>query len=430
MDLETSTQAESTDHPKSRLESIKTGINRHADMLESFRYRDYRWLWISSFTSFLAMNAQMIVRSWVILRLTNDSPMALAWITLSFSIPMIFVSMVGGALADSIPRRRMMVIGQTGNAAVTLVIATLDATGLITFWHLMASGFLAGSMMAFNMPSRQAIISDIVPEEKLMNAIALSNSGMNLTRIVGPAIAGVLIIFIGTWGVFYLIAGIYALSVISVFMVDAGKIAVGSSGRGIFTNIREGFAYAASNPTLLSLIIMAFIPVLFGMSYYALLPAWAREALNVQSDGLGMLMMIMGIGALSGSLILAGLTNFKKRGILLLGSCVVWGITLAAFSQATSYAVAVPLLLVVGLTSSMFMALNFTLLQVNAVPEMRGRIMSIAMMSFGVFPLSAVPFGILAERTGTASALFLSGALLTAFTMIFLLAYPRFRKIP
>jgi len=351
-------------------------------------------------------------------------------VTLSFSIPMIFVSMVGGALADRIPRRQMMIIGQAGNTAVTLVIATLDATGLITFWHLMASGFLAGSMMAFNMPSRQAIISDIVPEDKLMNGIALSNSGMNLTRVVGPAIAGLLIIFIGTWGVFYLIAGMYALSVMSIFAVDAGKTAVSKSGRGILSDIKEGFAYAGRDPTLLSLIVMAFIPVLFGMSYYALLPAWAREALNVQSDGLGMLMMIMGVGALAGSLILAGLTDFRRRGLLLLGSCVIWGITLAAFSQATSYAVAVPLLLVVGLTSSMFMALNFTLLQVNAKPEMRGRIMSIAMMSFGVFPISAVPFGILAERTGTASALFLSGALLTAFTVIFLLAYPRFRRIP
>lgn len=428
--METSTETEPVDIPQSRLKSIQVGIKRRADMLESFQYRDYRWLWVSSFTSFLAMNAQMIVRSWVILRLTNDSPMALAWVTLSFSIPMIFVSMVGGALADRIPRRRMMIIGQAGNAAVTLGIATLDAAGLITFWHLMASGFLAGSMMAFNMPSRQAIISDIVPEDKLMNGIALANSGMNLTRIVGPAIAGVLIIFIGTSGVFYLIAGMYVLSVMAVFAVDAGKTSSGKSGLGILSDIKEGFAYAGSNPTLLSLIVMAFIPVLFGMSYYALLPAWAREALNVQSDGLGMLMMIMGIGALAGSLILAGLTNFRRRGLLLLGSCVIWGITLAAFSQATSYAVAVPLLLVVGLTSSMFMALNFTLLQVNAKPEMRGRIMSIAMMSFGVFPLSAVPFGILAERTGTASALFLSGVLLTAFTVIFLLAYPRFRRIP
>ena len=397
---------------------------------DSFRVHDFRWLWASALTSFMAMNMEWITRGWLVLRVANDSPLALALVMASFALPMTFVSLIGGALADRIPRKRLIVFAQGGNAAIILVIGILDMTNTITFWHILVSGTINGSMMAFNMPSRQAIISDIVPEEKLMNAIALSNSGMNLTRIVGPAIAGVLIIFIGTWGVFYLIAGIYALSVISVFMVDAGKIAVGSSGRGIFTNIREGFAYAASNPTLLSLIIMAFIPVLFGMSYYALLPAWAREALNVQSDGLGMLMMIMGIGALSGSLILAGLTNFKKRGILLLGSCVVWGITLAALSQATSYAVAVPLLLVVGLTSSMFMALNFTLLQVNAVPEMRGRIMSIAMMSFGVFPLSAVPFGILAERTGTASALFLSGALLTAFTMIFLLAYPRFRKIP
>ena len=180
---------------------------------------------------------------------------------------------------------------------------------------------------------------------------------------------------------------------------------------------------------ILALIILAFVPVMFGMSYYALLPAWARESLDVGSDGLGMLMMIMGVGALVGSLFLASLGSFKYRGALLLGVCVVWGVALAAFSQTTSYAAAIPLLLVVGLTSAMFMSLNFTLLQIYASREMRGRIMSIAMMTFGVFPLSAVPFGVLAERSSTPTALFVSGVLLTAFTVVFALAYPRIRRV-
>ena len=246
--------------------------------------------------------------------------------------------------------------------------------------------------------------------------------GVNMTRIIGPAAAGILIVYLGTSGVFYLVAGLYAISVLAV-------AAQARSKKGVFRDISEGFAYALGNLTLRGLIIMAFIPVLFGMSYYVLLPAWAREALDVQVDALGMLMMTMGIGALVGSLAVAGMRGFQRRGLLLLGSCVVWGVALALFSMTTFYALALPLLFLVGLVSSIFMTLNFTLLQTYASAEMRGRIMSIAMMTFGAMPLSAVPFGAVAEYAGTPSALFLSGVLLVFFTVVFALAYPHFRKI-
>lgn len=405
------------------------GLGLSASTFESLGIRDYRWLFLSSVTSFTAMNMQMIARAWLVLRLADDSPLAVAWVTISFALPMVFVSALGGALADRISRRRLLILCQAGNAVVALVVATLDLTGVINFWHIMASGVVSGSLMAFNMPSRQAIISEIVPEGKLMNGIALQSSGMNATRIVGPAAAGILILYLDTAGVFYLVAGLYALSVMTIAAIDAGKEARAKSGKGVVGDIRAGFAYAVGNPTLLGLIIMAFIPVLFGMSYYVLLPAWAREALDVKANALGLLMMTMGIGALVGSLAVAGMRGFQRRGLLLLASCVAWGIALAAFSLTTSYILALPLLLFVGLASSVFMTLNFTLLQTYASAEMRGRIMSIAMMTFGVMPLSAVPFGVVAEYAGTPSALFISGILLTFFTIVFAVAYPRFRKI-
>ena len=401
-----------------------------AATLESLQYRDYRWLWLSSFTSFMAMGMLMITQGWVVLRLENDSPLALSLVMASFAVPIIFVSLIGGALADRIPRKQMMVLASCGSAIFAFAVATLDMTGLIVFWHLLVTSLLSGSMMAFNMPSRQAIISDIVPEHKLMNAIALSNSGMGVSRILGPAMAGVLIVYIGTDGVFYLIGGMYILSALTLLGIDAGKTGRARSGNGMAGDIKEGLLYAVHNPTIKGLIVMVFIPVLFGMSYYALLPSWAREALDAQSDSLGMLMMVMGVGALIGTLLLASLRNFRRRGLLLLACCVAWGAGLAVFSQSTSYAVAIPLLLFIGLVSSVFMSLNMTLLQLNASPEMRGRVMSIAMMSFGVFPLSSVPFGIVAERVGTPDALLLSGLLLVAFTVAFAFVYPRFRRIP
>ena len=324
----------------------------------------------------------------------------------------------------------MMILAQAGNAVVTLIVATLDVMELVAFWHIMVAGLVNGSLMALNMPSRQALVSEIVPEDRLMNGIALQNSAMNVTRIVGPAAAGFLIIYIGTWGVFYLVAAIYAASVLSIVPMNVGRAVSSRSGRGMTGDVEAGFRYVIGEPVLRSLILMAFIPVLFGYSYFVLMPAWAREALNVGSEDLGMLMMTMGFGALAGSLLVAGLKMSKSRGLILLACCLLWGLGLAAFAQTTTYALALPLLLFVGLASSVFMSLNMTLLQMHAAPEMRGRVMSIAMMTFGIMPLSAAPFGILAEKTGsTPDALMLSGLMLVGLTIVFGIASPTFRGI-
>ena len=399
-------------------------------MFTSLAYRDFRWMFAGSFVSFMAMNMQMITRGWLILRLTDDSPLALVAVMVSFSLPMTFMSPVGGALADRLPRRSLVIMSQAGNAVMTIIIGFLDMTGIVSFWQVMAIGFINGSLMAFNMPSRQAILSEIVPEKSLMNAISLNNSGMNMTRIVGPALAGFLILFIGTHGVFFIVGGIYVFSVISTMMIDAGRTPATSSRKGVGGDIKEGLAYAFADPGRKGLVILMLITTLFGFSFWGLLPAWAREALDVQSDGLGILMTIMGVGALFGTLGLAALPGLsRRRGLILLGCTVVWGVGLAAFSQTTLYWAAVPFLLLIGVISSVHMSLGMTMMQTLAAPEMRGRMMSIGMMTFGAMPLSSVPFGIVAERIGTPGSLFISGALLSIVALGFTLAYPAFRRV-
>ncbi len=382
-----------------------------------------------SFVSFLAMNMQMITRGWLVLRLADDSPLALALVMMSFSLPMTFVSLIGGALADRLPRRHLVIISQMGNAVMTIIIGALDMTGLVEFWHVMVIGFINGSLMAFNMPSRQAMLSEIVPEKSLMNAISLNNSGMNLTRIAGPAVAGFLILIIGTHGVFFVVSGIYVFAVVSTMMVNAGKTPASSSRKGVIGDILEGLAYAKSDPGRLGVIVLVLITTLFGFSYWALMPAWAREALNVQSDGLGILMTIMGVGALAGTLGLAAMPNLGRRGMVLIVSSAMWGIGLAGFSQVTDYGVSIPFLLLIGAISSVSMSMTMTMMQVLAAPEMRGRMMSITMMTFGAMPLSSIPFGALAERIGTPDALLISGILLAVVTALFAVAYPGFRRV-
>lgn len=398
-------------------------------IFESLQIRDFRWIWIGSFISFMAMNMQMITRGWLVLRLENDSPLALVLVMVSFAAPMTVVSLVGGALADRFPKKNLIIVSQSANAVMTFVLAMMDASGTIWFGAVLIIGVVNGSMMAINMPSRQAIISDIVPETKLMNAVALNNSAMNLTRIIGPALAGILILFIDTSGVFYLISAIYVLSALSLLMVKTNAVQAKGTRKGVGKDIFEGLRYVWRDVNLRGLILMAFIPSLFGFTLFALLPVWAREALNVNSSDLGILMTMMGVGALIGTLGLAGIRKFSRRGVLLLGLGVLWGITLVGLANSMIFPVAIPFLLIVGLISSVYMSLNMTLTQISAAPEMRGRVMSIMMMTFGLMPIGALPFGTIAEYIGTANALTISGALLSILILAFSFAYPAFKRI-
>lgn len=400
-----------------------------AAMFESFHVRDYRWLWLGTFASFMALGMQMMARSWLILRLSDDSPLALSLVTIAFSLPMTFMSLIGGALADRFPKKYIIMSSQAVGALVTSVLATLDLTGVVRFWHLLATGVVNGCMMAINVPSRHSIIADLVPQENLMNAISLSNSGMNLTRVVGPALAGVLIVYFNTAGVFYLISASYIFSLLSVAMMRTTKSSAGNARESMIQNIFAGLKYAFRDPTLRGLTLTLCMPIFFGFTIMFLLPAWAREALDVQSDGLGLLMMFMGMGSLTGSLGLAALRSISKRGTWILVSAMFWGVATVLFSKAPSYAMALPGLFFIGLLSAVFMSLHMTLLQTYSTDEMRGRITSIGMMSFGAMPLSVLPFGAIAERIGTPNALFLCGVMLLAFALIFAVSYKSFFSI-
>ena len=400
-----------------------------SNILDALSYRDFRWLWIGSFVSFMAMNMQMITRSWLILRVTDDSPLALTLVTLTFALPMTVVAPFAGALADRFSRKKLIVFSQIGSGILTLILGTLDLIGIVTFWHIMVIGIFNGSLMSINMPSRQAIISDIVPDSKLMNAISLSNSSMNLTRVAGPALAGFLILLFDTAGVFFVISIIYAFAAVTIGMVHYAPNRVAKTGKNVGRDVGDGIRYAFANPVLRGLFIMSFIPVLFGFSYMVLVPAWAREALAIESDGLGVLLMLMGIGATIGTLLLSVMGNIPRRGMVMLCASLAWGVALAVFAQVTSFSIAVPFLIFIGFTSSMYMSLNMTMVQLKADPEMRGRTMSIAMMTFGMMPLSAVPFGTLAEKIGTADSLTISGILLAVFTVGFAIVNKTFRKM-
>ena len=405
------------------------GWARRLALLESFAFRDFRWMWVGAFASFMAMMMQMTARAWLVLEITDDSPLALTWTMVSFAAPLTLVSLIAGALADRIPRRRMVILSQAGNMMLTLLMGTLVLIGVIELWHLIIVGLFSGSLMALNMPSRQAMISEVVPDGKLMNAISLSTAAMNVTGMLGPAAAGFIIKYFDTHAAFFVISGVYGFAAASVAMVNAGRTAMSNSGKSMIGDIRAGLSYVVSDRVLRGLIMVVFLAVIFGSAYWPLLAAWGREVLDVGADGLGILNSAMGMGAIAGSLIVASLSGFNKQRTLLLLVCVGWGVTLAVFARTNSYAQALPLLVMVGLLSAIFMSLRMTLLQVHSTPEMRGRVVSIGMMFWGLMPLGALPFGFIADAVDTAFALMLSGILLAVGTVVFWFFYPSFRRM-
>ena len=402
---------------------------KQSPIVEILLLADFRWIWLGSFASFTAMNMQMITRGWLVLRLENDSPSALTWAMVSFAAPMAIVSLLGGALSDRIPKKYLIIGSQLGNAVLTLTVGLMDASGTIWLGALMVLGVLNGSMFALNMPSRQAIISEIVPRDRVMNAVALNNTSMNLTRAFGPALAGIIIAFFSTALVFYIVSIVYVLSALSVVRLKNTVVMPASGRKSVMADIKDGLSYALGDPTLRGLIIMAFLPALFGFTLFALMPAWAREALNVSSFDLGYLMAVMGIGALFGTLGLASMRNLNGRGMILLVISTFWGLSIIGVAFAAEFVSAIFFLIVYGLLSSLYMSLNMTLSQIYADPEKRGRVMSLFMMTFGLMPIGAIPFGEFAEVVGTPQALSISGFVLTALTLTFAFAYPHFRKI-
>ena len=349
--------------------------------------------------------------------------------TLAFALPMTFFSPITGVLADRFSRKKLITISQFSNAVVIIILALLDYSGLVQYWHVVLIAFCNGSLMSLNMPSRQAMISDLVPENKLMNAISLSNTSNNLSRAFGPAIAGILIILIDTSGAFLAVSFTFLMSALIISLISYNKTKLDQKSQSFISDLKAGIRYAFSNVELRPLFILMFVSVMFGFPYFVLIPAWAKEVLGINADGLGYLLTSIGLGATVGTFGLAALGKSSKKGKILIFFGLLWGLSLATFAQTNEYLIALIFLFFIGLSSAAFMSLTMTLIQIKSATEFRGRTMSLAMMTFGLMPLSAVPFGSLAERIGTANSLSISGSLLFILTLLYFVINKKIRNI-
>lgn len=397
-----------------------------------FQIRDYRFLWMSSALAFLGMQMQQVGRGLLAWDLTHSFT-AVGAISLSFGLPMLLFSLVGGAVADRVNKRNLSLATQHLTVVLAALTAALVALDLITIEFLFGVGLIQGTLFAFNGPARSPLMAMVVGPRQLMSAIAMSNAAMNGTRIVGPAIAGALAAH-SLDAVFWAQAVVYAGAALALAQVPVSKGAPVPLGPGMRrpamgTQIADGVRYVARHRYLRQLMLLAFVPTLFGMPYVMLMPGFVQRDLGQSEAAYGFLLTVSGIGALAGSLVLALVTDLRRKPLLqfVVGICAGASLAgLAAAAAAFGYAGALAATVVIGFTFTVYQTLNNTMVMNTADPEYYGRVMSIYMLTFSAMPLMAAPLGAIADAVGASALFVVQGVLVAGGVLVIGLAAPRF----
>ena len=430
LEIDTGTYA---DLGRSTVKLGKAGFSlRNLKMLRSLRNPVYRLYYGALLGNMASMNIQMVARSLLAYRLAGSATV-LGIMALATSIPMLCLSLFGGVIADRVPKKYVLIAGQASSAAVALGVALtltfgyLSAERLGSWWILVLASLLQGVVLGLMMPSRQALVAEIVGEEQLMNAVALNVFGMNTLRIMAPALAGFAIDTFGFESIYYAMTGLYLMAVIfATCMPLTGTRVIPKNG--VVADLKSGLQYVRHETTILLVLIFALFAVVLSMPYLFLMPIFVDDILKVGARGMGVLISVSGLGAIAGSIILATLPN-KRRGALLLLSGIVVGLALTGFSFSTSWYLSLFLITFVGLGQAGRMTLANTLLQYYVATDYRGRVMSLYMMEFGLMSLGVFFASILAESMGiqwSVGGFALSFAFLSLLTLTFV---PRIRNL-
>ena len=426
---------------------------------ESFRVPSYRLYWGGMMGQMGAMNMQMVARSWLVYELTDQYVM-LGLVMLANAVPMLFLSLFGGVMADRIQKKTVLVYGQAAFALVSLATAVAIVMGAISLEKqtgvafLMAASVVQGVVQGLMMPSRQAIIPELVGSRRLMNAVALNAAGMNINRLLAPGVAGLLIAILGIQMVYFAMTVLYVVGVVLVALLPAtGTISLGA--RGAWGDLLEGLQYLRGNTLVIALLLLTLFSVMFSMPIMALMPAFAKDVqvvvageyswlagipvigrsltnvpdlLTESSFRLGLLMSISGIGSLIGSLFVASMSN-RNRGIVFLWSILLLGVTLVFYTATKSFGMALIVIVGVGVMQAARMALSNTLVQDNIDNEHRGRVMSFFMMEFGLSNFAVFGVSILAGPLGLQLAVGGVALLMIPLAGFFFLFVPSVRRL-
>jgi MFS family permease len=409
--------AESINSPENATATVapvETGKGRWQVAGRALRHRNFQLFFGGQLISLIGTWMQTVAQSWLVYKMTG-SGLLLGSVGFASQIPVFLIAPIGGITADRANRQRVVIATQIASMILAFVLAALTLTHYIKVWHVFVLAALLGVVNAFDIPGRQSFLVDMVGKDDLMNAIALNSSMFNGARVIGPAVAGVLVARLGEGWCFFANGVSYIAVIIGLMLMNVHAPARVSTKTSPWEHIVEGFRFVNETAPIRSLLILLGIVSMVGMPYVVLMPIFADKILHkggqefasligshdLGAVRLGILMGAAGVGALLGALTLAVRSGVKGLGTWVTVCCAGFGVSLMLFAFSKSFWVSVLLLLPVGYFIMLQMASSNTLIQVMVPDELRGRVMAVySMMFMGMAPLGALMGGALSDRLG------------------------------
>jgi MFS family permease len=394
----------------------------------ALRHRNFQLFFSGQLISLIGTWMQSVAQSWLVYRLTG-SALLLGSVGFASQVPVFLFAPLGGIAADRYNRRHVVIATQVASMLLAFILAALTLTHAIDHrvWMIFVLAALLGVVNAFDIPGRQSFLVDMVGKDDLMNAIALNSSMFNGARVIGPAIAGILVAKIGEGYCFFANAISYIAVIIGLLMMrvhSPGRASMASP----FEHMMEGFRFVNHTGPIRALLLLLGLVSLVGMPYVVLMPIFADRILHGGAQGLGILMGSTGVGALLGALTLAFREGVKGLGRWVAWCCAGFGASLAVFAMSHMFWVSVILLLPVGYCMMLQMACSNTLIQVMVPDALRGRVMAVySMMFMGMAPIGALLGGALADRLGAQVTVAIGGLASIAGAGWFAMHLPKIR---
>jgi MFS family permease len=399
------------------MHSLRKITERNA--FRALRHRNYALFFSGQLLSLAGTWMQSVAQSWLVYRLTGSAAL-LGAVAFATQFPVLVLAPVGGVVADTTNRRRILLATQTTAMLLAFVLAALTLTDRIRVAHLFIVGVMLGIVNAFDIPGRQSFVIEMVGRDDLMNAIALNSAMVNASRILGPAAAGVLVAAVGEGWCFALNGFSFLAVLIGLLAMTLPATVVRRLDGSAFANIAEGFRFASRNPPVRAVLLLLGVVSLLGMPYAVLMPIFAEEIFHSGSRGLGVLMGASGVGSLTGALLLANRKGIRGLGRWIAIASMGFGGFLILFAMAPSLWLGILLLAPVGLTMIVQMAASNTLLQAMAPDALRGRIMALySMMFMGMAPFGALLAGLLGQHIGAPATVAAGGTICVAAGLAF-----------
>lgn len=412
---------------KAAVETL-SGSQRLLQALSALRHRNYRLYWLGQLSSVLAQNMEGVAQGWLVLELTN-SPLLLGLTGLAFAAPTIALTLLGGVIADRADRRRIMILSQSVSATTFFLLATLIVVGWIALWHVIVVAIISGCVRAFDRPSRMALLPQMVPKDDIANAVAVGGTIWQLNRLVGPALAGIMIYLVGIGATFYFC---FVASLVAVCLwlgIRLSTQPTAPAAGSVLHHMAEGLNFIRTNEIYFIFIAIIFFNSAFGMSYLILMPVFARNVLDVGSQGFGFLQSFGGAGALAGVLAVAWFSHARGKGQQSLLGAFVFGVLLISFAFSKSYPLSLILAFALGVASQFYMTTISTVLQINLPNELRGRVMGIYGLAWELMPIGGMIAGAIAEFAGAPIAVGFGGFMVAMMALFVAIFYPSVRRL-